>query len=37
VGGDGLLGRRDRDGFTRWLNAGAHAGGDPGRYLSTDR
>jgi hypothetical protein len=31
------LERRDRDGFTRWLDTGARAGSDPGRYLSTDR
>jgi hypothetical protein len=29
--------RRDRDGFTRWLETGARAGSDPGRYLTTDR
>jgi hypothetical protein len=29
------LERRDRDGFTRWLDTGARAGSDPGRYLST--
>ena len=29
--------RRDRDGFTRWLEAGARAGSDPSRYLTTDR
>lgn len=29
--------RRDRDGFTRWLETGARAGSDPGRYLATDR
>jgi hypothetical protein len=28
------LERRDRDGFTRWLDAGARASSDPGRYLS---
>ena len=32
-----VLERRDRDGFTRWLDTGARAGSDPGRYLSTDR
>ena len=31
------LERRDRDGFTRWLDTGARAGSDPGRYLGTDR
>jgi hypothetical protein len=31
------LERRDRDGFTRWLDTGARAGSDPGRYLSSDR
>ena len=31
------LERRDRGGFTRWLDMGARAGSDPGRYLSTDR
>ena len=32
------LERRDPDGFTRWLDTGARAGSDPGRYLSaTDR
>ena len=30
------LERRDPDGFTRWLDTGARAGSDPGRYLSTD-
>jgi hypothetical protein len=30
------LERRDPDGFTRWLDAGADAGSDPGRYLTTD-
>jgi hypothetical protein len=29
------LERRDSDGFHRWLDAGARAGGDPGRYLAT--
>jgi hypothetical protein len=29
--------RRDRAGFTRWLDSGARAGSDPGRYLSSDR
>jgi len=29
--------RRDRDGFTRWLETGARAGSDPGRYLAPDR
>ena len=28
------LERRDRPGFTRWLDSGARPGGDPGRYLS---
>jgi len=28
------LERRDPAGFHRWLNAGARAGGDPGRYLA---
>lgn len=28
------LERRDSDGFRRWLEAGARAGGDPGRFLS---
>ena len=32
-----VLERRDRDGFTRWLDTGARAGSDPGRYLGTDR
>ena len=31
------LERRDRDGFTRWLDTTGRAGSDPGRYLSTDR
>jgi hypothetical protein len=31
------LERRDRDGFTRWLDTGTRAGSDPGRYLSSDR
>ena len=31
------LERRDPDGFTRWLDTGARAGSDPGRYLSPDR
>jgi len=31
------LERRDRDGFIRWLDSGARAGSDPGRYLSSDR
>ena len=31
------LERRDRDGFIRWLDSGARAGSDPGRYLSNDR
>ena len=31
------LERRDRDGFTRWLDTGARAGSDPGRFLGTDR
>ena len=31
------LERRDPDGFTRWLDTGARAGSDPGRYLSSDR
>jgi hypothetical protein len=29
------LERRDPAGFHRWLDAGARAGGDPGRYLAT--
>ncbi len=29
------LERRDNAGFHRWLDAGARAGGDPGRYLAT--
>jgi hypothetical protein len=29
------LERRDHDGFTRWLQAGPSAGGDPGRFLTT--
>lgn len=28
------LERRDRPGFARWLDSGAHPGGDPSRYLS---
>ncbi|MBW0111049.1 hypothetical protein I4I84_20235 [Pseudonocardia sp. KRD-182] len=28
--------RRDRDGFTRWLETGARAGSDPGRYLAPE-
>lgn len=28
---------RDPDGFTRWLDTGARAGSDPGRYLAGDR
>ena len=28
------LERRDTDGFHRWLDDGARAGGDPGRYLA---
>ena len=28
--------RRDADGFHRWLDEGARASGDPGRYLATD-
>lgn len=31
------LERRDRDGFTRWLQTGARAGSNPGRYLAADR
>jgi hypothetical protein len=31
------LERRDPDGFTCWLDSGASAGSDPGRYLSSDR
>ena len=31
------LERRDRAGFGRWIDTGARAGSDPGRYLSTDR
>ena len=30
------LERRDHAGFTRWLEAGPGAVGDPGRYLSSD-
>lgn len=30
------LERRDSDGFTRWLDAGARAGSDPSRYLAAD-
>ena len=30
------LERRDADGFGRWLEAGARAGSDPGRYLTPD-
>ena len=30
------LERRDADGFSRWLKAGARAGSDPGRYLTLD-
>jgi hypothetical protein len=29
--------RRDPDGFSRWLDTGARAGSDPGRYLAGDR
>ena len=29
--------RRDPDGFTRWLDTGARAGSDPGRFLTGDR
>lgn len=29
--------RRDPAGFTRWLETGARAGSDPGRYLTGDR
>lgn len=28
------LERRDQQGFARWLQAGARAGGDPGRFLT---
>lgn len=31
------LERRDRDGFSRWLQTGARAGSNPGRYLAADR
>jgi hypothetical protein len=31
------LERRDPDGFTRWLDTGARAGSNPGRYLTIDR
>lgn len=31
------LERRDRGGFSRWLQTGARAGSDPGRYLAADR
>jgi hypothetical protein len=31
------LERRDRAGFARWLEAGARADSDPGRYLTTER
>jgi hypothetical protein len=31
------LERRDRDGFTRWLQTGARAGSNPGCYLTADR
>jgi hypothetical protein len=31
------LERRDREGFTRWLEAGPGAVGDPARYLSSER
>ena len=31
------LHRRDPDGFARWLDTGARANGDPGRYLGTGR
>lgn len=31
------LERRDRAGFRRWLDNGARAGSDPGRYLSADQ
>jgi len=30
------LERRDANGFGRWLNTGARAGSDPGRYLTPD-
>jgi hypothetical protein len=30
------LERRDPAGFGRWLDSGARAGGDPGRYLAAD-
>jgi hypothetical protein len=29
--------RRDPAGFTRWLETGARAGSDPGRFLTGDR
>jgi hypothetical protein len=31
------LERRDHAGFSRWIETGARAGSDPGRYLRTDR
>lgn len=31
------LERRDPDGFTRWLETDAQAGGDPSHHLTTDR
>jgi hypothetical protein len=31
------LERRDRDGFTRWLQTGPRAGSNPGHYLAADR
>jgi hypothetical protein len=31
------LERRDPAGFARWLQTGARAGSDPGRYLASDR
>lgn len=31
------LQRRDQEGFARWLDSGARAGGDPSRYLASDR
>lgn len=31
------LERRDPVGFSRWLDTGARAGSDPGRYLASDR
>lgn len=31
------LARRDPDGFSRWIDTGARAGGDPSRYLGSGR